>query len=88
MLSTPHTPFQDLRNLRNGARVTLYESEASCGGHTLTDDSSGFPVDLGFQVGCVVQRPIIRSISLWLDGLNWLRCSHSRITLNCVYHPP
>lgn len=36
---------------RNGAKVTLFESEASCGGHTLTDTSSGFPVDLGFQVG-------------------------------------
>ncbi|PSC74866.1 cyclopropane-fatty-acyl-phospholipid synthase [Micractinium conductrix] len=35
---------------RNGARVTLYESEATCGGHTLTDTSSGYPVDLGFQV--------------------------------------
>lgn len=35
---------------RNGAQVTLYESEATCGGHTLTDDSSGYPVDLGFQV--------------------------------------
>lgn len=31
--------------------MTLFESEASCGGHTLTDTSSGFPVDLGFQVG-------------------------------------
>ena len=30
--------------------MTLYESEASCGGHTLTDTSSGYPVDLGFQV--------------------------------------
>lgn len=36
---------------RSGARVTLYESEESCGGHTLTDTSSGYPVDLGFQVG-------------------------------------
>ena len=35
---------------RQGARVTLYESEESCGGHTLTDTSSGYPVDLGFQV--------------------------------------
>ena len=37
---------------RNGAKVTLYESEATCGGHTLTDTSSPWPVDLGFQV-CV-----------------------------------
>lgn len=36
---------------RNGAKVTLFESEPQCGGHTLTDTSSGFPVDLGFQVG-------------------------------------
>ncbi|EFN59627.1 hypothetical protein CHLNCDRAFT_29187, partial [Chlorella variabilis] len=35
---------------RSGARVTLYESEESCGGHTLTDTSSGYPIDLGFQV--------------------------------------
>ncbi|KAK9821949.1 hypothetical protein WJX81_001503 [Elliptochloris bilobata] len=35
---------------RSGARVTLYEREARCGGHTLTDDSPGYPVDLGFQV--------------------------------------
>ena len=35
---------------RNGAKVTLYESEATCGGHTLTDTSSPWPVDLGFQV--------------------------------------
>ena len=35
---------------RGGAAVTLFESEATCGGHTLTDDSSGYPVDLGFQV--------------------------------------
>ena len=35
---------------RNGYRVTLFESEAKCGGHTLTDDTSPWPVDLGFQV--------------------------------------
>ena len=35
---------------RSGASVTLYESESRCGGHTLTDDSPGYPVDLGFQV--------------------------------------
>ncbi|KAL4447595.1 hypothetical protein ABPG75_004814 [Micractinium tetrahymenae] len=34
----------------NGAKVTLFESEPTCGGHTLTDTSSGYPVDLGFQV--------------------------------------
>jgi NAD(P)-binding Rossmann-like domain len=34
----------------HGADVTLFESEASCGGHTLTDNTSEWPVDLGFQV--------------------------------------
>jgi predicted NAD/FAD-binding protein len=34
----------------HGAKVTLFEAEDSCGGHTLTDNSSGWPVDLGFQV--------------------------------------
>jgi hypothetical protein len=36
--------------LRAGAKVTLFEKEATFGGHTLTDDSLGYPVDLGFQV--------------------------------------
>ena len=40
--------------------MTLYEREATCGGHTLTDTTSGYPVDLGFQVrhgpGCVAQQ--------------------------------
>lgn len=35
---------------RNGARVTLIEKEERCGGHTLTDHTSPYPVDLGFQV--------------------------------------
>lgn len=36
---------------RSGAAVTLYEAEARCGGHTLTDDAGGgVQVDLGFQV--------------------------------------
>lgn len=30
--------------------MTLYEKDAKCGGHTLTDESPGYPVDLGFQV--------------------------------------
>jgi predicted NAD/FAD-binding protein len=30
--------------------VTLYEAEERCGGHTLTDEACGVPVDLGFQV--------------------------------------
>lgn len=45
----PTSQFLSLCN-RSGAQVTLFESEAQCGGHTLTDDSSGYPVDLGFQV--------------------------------------
>ncbi|MEW5297105.1 MAG: hypothetical protein WDW36_000333 [Sanguina aurantia] len=35
---------------RNGAKVTVFESEAVCGGHTLTDTTSPYPVDIGFQV--------------------------------------
>ncbi|GLI66534.1 hypothetical protein VaNZ11_010410 [Volvox africanus] len=35
---------------RNGASVTLMEKEEHCGGHTLTDHTSSYPVDLGFQV--------------------------------------
>ncbi|GIL82213.1 hypothetical protein Vretimale_7189 [Volvox reticuliferus] len=35
---------------RNGANVTLMEKEEHCGGHTLTDHTSPYPVDLGFQV--------------------------------------
>ena len=30
--------------------MTLYEAEDRCGGHTLTADACGVPVDLGFQV--------------------------------------
>jgi predicted NAD/FAD-binding protein len=30
--------------------VTLFEAESSCGGHTLTDSTGQWPVDLGFQV--------------------------------------
>ncbi len=32
--------------------MVLYEKDSTCGGHTLTDTTSEFPVDLGFQV-CV-----------------------------------
>jgi len=49
-----HTPLR----LRSGAKVTLYEKEQVFGGHTLTDDSSPYPVDLGFQVLALdVPRP-------------------------------
>ena len=40
-----------LRSQKSGYDVTLYESEATFGGHTLTDETiPGVPVDLGFQV--------------------------------------
>ena len=40
-----------LRSQKSGFDVTLYESEATFGGHTLTDETiPGVPVDLGFQV--------------------------------------
>ena len=35
---------------RSGAKVTLYEKDNVFGGHTLTDESGPYPVDLGFQV--------------------------------------
>ncbi|GMH42872.1 hypothetical protein BSKO_10791 [Bryopsis sp. KO-2023] len=35
---------------RTGASVTLFEKDAVCGGHTLTDATGDVPVDLGFQV--------------------------------------
>ena len=39
------------RKQRSGWDVTLYESEKTFGGHTLTDETiPGVPVDLGFQV--------------------------------------
>lgn len=50
---------------RNGAQVTLYESEDTLGGHTLTDDSSGYPVDLGFQVYNLTTYPhLVRCAAL------------------------
>lgn len=50
----------------HGAEVTLFESEARCGGHTLTDHSSGTPVDLGFQVYNLTTYPHFVS---WLEHL-------------------
>lgn len=41
----PHTHLTSA-----GHAVTLLESEPSLGGHTLTDASPGFPIDVGFQV--------------------------------------
>ena len=45
--------YDMLRHRNNGVDVTLYEREAVCGGHTLTDDSAGYPVDVGFQVSSI-----------------------------------
>ena len=43
---------------RAGHNVVLYESEAQCGGHTLTDETeAGSPVDLGFQVFNLTNYP-------------------------------
>lgn len=50
----------------HGAAVTLFESEERCGGHTLTDYSSGTPVDLGFQVFNLTTYPHFVS---WLEHL-------------------
>lgn len=50
----------------HGAEVTLFESEERCGGHTLTDRSSGTPVDLGFQVFNLTTYPHFVS---WLEHL-------------------
>lgn len=50
----------------HGAEVTLYESEATCGGHTLTDHSSGYPVDLGFQVYNLTTYPHFMG---WMEHL-------------------
>lgn len=38
----------------HGADVTVFERESTCGGHTLTDDSTAWPIDLGFQVGALL----------------------------------
>ncbi len=61
MICSSHPQFY-----RNGAHVTLYESEETIGGHTLTDDSSGFPVDLGFQVFNLTTYP---HMTAFLDAL-------------------
>lgn len=50
----------------HGAEVTLYESEERCGGHTLTDHSSGYPVDLGFQVYNLTTYP---HFIAWMEHL-------------------
>lgn len=44
--------------------MTMFESEATCGGHTLTDTSGPYPVDLGFQVGTQYFGIVSQSASL------------------------
>lgn len=44
-----------LMMFRSGAKVTLFERDPQAGGHTLTDDSPGHPVDLGFQVRLAIR---------------------------------
>ena len=53
-----------LNLFRHGDAVTLFEKEAECGGHTLTDHSSPYPVDLGFQV-CVEQLQFECEANIW-----------------------
>ncbi len=46
--------------------MALLEAEPALGGHTLTDDSAGFPVDLGFQVMNLATYP---HLTAFLDAL-------------------
>lgn len=45
----------------------MYESEPICGGHTLTDTTSPYPVDIGFQVGtfplCMLSASAVRRLT-------------------------
>lgn len=36
--------------------MTLFEAEEQCGGHTLTDKTSPWAVDLGFQVTLIAAQ--------------------------------
>lgn len=48
---------------RQGCTVTLFESEKTCGGHTLTDStSSEYPIDLGFQVFNLTTYPNLQGM--------------------------
>lgn len=48
---------------RQGCTVTLFESEETCGGHTLTDStSSEYPIDLGFQVFNLTTYPNLQGM--------------------------
>lgn len=42
--------------------MTLFESESTCGGHTLTDTTSGYPIDLGFQVFNLTTYPHLQGL--------------------------
>lgn len=57
--------------------MVLYEKEATCGGHTLTDTTSEFPIDLGFQVcatrACRARAPL---------GLGGTTAIHIRLYLH------
>ncbi|GBF87499.1 NADH-ubiquinone oxidoreductase subunit 6 [Raphidocelis subcapitata] len=55
---------------RAGHHVTLYEAEERCGGHTLTADAAGVPVDLGFQVYNLTTYPHLVG---FLEALGWTR---------------
>lgn len=48
--------------------MTLLEKEDTCGGHTLTDHTSPYPVDLGFQVRfgwqAIINQPIALAVLL------------------------
>jgi NAD(P)-binding Rossmann-like domain len=51
---------------QSGASVTLFEKEESCGGHTLTDRTSKWPIDVGFQVYNLTTYP---HFVAWLEHL-------------------
>jgi cyclopropane-fatty-acyl-phospholipid synthase len=50
--------------MRDGTKVTVFESEATCGGHTLTDTASTTEcdIDLGFQVFNLTTYPQLQGM--------------------------
>ena len=50
--------------MRGSRKVTVFEAEEACGGHTLTDTTSepGVPIDLGFQVFNLTTYPHIQGM--------------------------
>ena len=80
---------------RSGASVTLYEKEQVFGGHTLTDDSSPYPVDLGFQVLALgVPRPChphavlnYRSIDCDFESSKHAMCHQGDINVMSGFKP-